>query len=84
MHLFVEYLHLGIDIVSLLVLIQGAIVPHEIAEGWMELPDIVCSTNPCLLLTVRGQAVATIGIACRYNEHILWDGLEGKKGLLCL
>ena len=81
-HLFVEYLHLGIDIVSLLVLIQRAVVPHEMAEGWMELSDIVCSPNPCLFLTVRRQAVATMRVTCSYNEHILWDGLEEKKGLL--
>ena len=44
----------------------------------MELSDVVCSTNPCLL-TVRGQAVATTGVACSYNEHILWDRLHGGE-----
>ena len=59
-------------------LIQRAVVPHQEVEGWMELSDVVCSTNPCLL-TVRGQAVATTGVACSYNEHILWDRLHGGE-----
>ena len=50
----------------------------------MELPDIVCPPDPGLLLTVGGQAVggqavATMRVACSHNEHIMWDGLEGKK-----
>ena len=79
-HLSVEHLHLGVDVISLLILIQGPIVPHEKAKCWVELPDIVCPPDPCLFLTVRSKAVATMRVACSYNEHIVWDGLEGKKG----
>ena len=75
-HLSVEQLHLGIDIVSFLVLIQGAIVPHQEVEGWVELPDIVRPPYPGLFLTnVGSKAVAAVRIACSHNEDIVWNGL---------
>ena len=83
-HLFVEHLHLGIDVVSLLVLIQRAIVPHEKVKGWVKLPNIVRPTDPGLIRTVGGKAVATIGVTCSHNKHIVWDGLEEEKELVNL
>ena len=75
-HISVEHFHLGIDIVSLLVLIQGAIVPHQEVEGWVELPNVVRTPYPGLFLTnVGSKAVAAVWIACSHNEDIVWNGL---------
>jgi len=75
-HISVEHLHLGIDIVSLLALIQGAIVPHQEVEGWVELSDVVRPPYPGLFLTVGSKAVAAVRIACSHNEDIVWNGLQ--------
>ena len=83
-HLSVEHLHLGIDVVSLLVLIQGTIVPHQEMESWVELAHIVCSPDPGFLLIVGGKAVATVGVARSHNENIVWNGLEEWEGMLML
>ena len=80
-HLAVVHLHLNIDVLSLLVLIQRAIVPHEEVKGWVELSDIVCAPDPGLFLTMGGKAVATVRVASSHNKHIIRDGLKGRRGL---
>ena len=59
--------------------IQRAIVPHEEAKGWVKLADVVRPADPRLLLSVRGQAVATVRIAGSHNKHIVWNGLERRN-----
>ena len=61
-------------------LIQRTVVPHQEAKSWVELSDIICPPDPGLFLAMRGKAVATVRVACSYNKHIIWDGLEGEKG----
>ena len=80
-HLSVVHLHLNVDVLSLLVLIQRAIVPHEEAKSWVELSDIVRPPDPGLFLTMGGKAVATVRVASSHNKHIIRDGLEGRRGL---
>ena len=83
-HLSVEHFHLGTDVVSLLVLIQGTVVPHQKMECWVELADIVCSPDPGFLQIVGGKAVATVGVARTHNENIVWNGLQEWEGVLML
>ena len=78
-HLLIEHPHLCTNVIPLLFFIQGPIVPHQKTEGWMEQPNVIWSSNPSLLLTVGGKAVATLRITCSYNKHIVWDGLEGEE-----
>ena len=60
-------------------LIQGAIVPHEESKGWVKLSDVVRPPDPCLLLSVRSQAVTTMRVAGSHNKHIVWNGLEEEE-----
>ena len=48
-HFTSQHLHLGIDVVPLLVLIQGTIVPHQELQGWVETADIVGPPHPRLV-----------------------------------
>ena len=45
-HFLVEHFHLGFDIVSLLVLVQGAVVPHQEVKSWVKLSDIIGPSDP--------------------------------------
>ena len=78
-HLSVVHRHLNIDVFSLLVLIQRTVVPHQEVKSWVELSNIIRPPHPGLFLAMRGKTVATVRVACSYNKHILWDGLEGEK-----
>ena len=36
LHFLVDHLHLGIDVVPLLVLVKGPVVPHQQLQGWVQ------------------------------------------------
>ena len=74
----VEHLHLGPDVVPLLVLIEGAIVPLQELQRWVEGADIVGASDP-RVLGVGGHAIPTMGIAGSNNEHIVRYGLGEIK-----
>ena len=83
-HVLVEHFHLGIDVVSLLALVQGAVVPHQELKSWVKLSDIIGPSNPGVFWAVGGKAVSTVRVARSHNKHIFWDGLErGEENSTC-
>ncbi len=73
-HVLVDHLHLGVDVVSLLVLIQRPVVPHQQLECRVKRTHVVRASQPCRL--VRGQAVATVRVAGGNNKHIRRNDLS--------
>lgn len=70
-----RHFHLGKDVVPLLVLTEGTIVPHEALEGGVKLADIVGTPYP----GVRGsQAVPTVGIAGPNDEYVVRNRLQER------
>ncbi len=45
-HVLVEHLHLGVDVLLLLIFVQRAVVPHEKSESGVELANIVHPSHP--------------------------------------
>ena len=68
----VDYPHLGKYVVSLLLLAERPIVPHEALQCGVELTDVVGATDPGLS---GRQAVATVGIAGADDEDVARDCL---------
>ena len=74
--------HLGSDVLLLLLLVQGTVVPLQVADGWVEPVYIVGASHPRLggtVLLQEDHAVATVRVACCYDEDVVWNGLCAIK-----